>query len=168
MIKTERLIIKSYSETDRADMLALLTEPKIKETYMIPDFQSDEDADNMFEKLLRWSHSAEHFEKGIYFENRLIGFINDVEIDGKNSIELGYVIHPNFWNRGFAAEALSVAIKILFACGFRAVCAAAFVENPASIRVMEKCGMMKTERTEKIMYREKEHECVYYTIENNC
>ena len=40
----------------------------------------------------------------------------------------------------------------------------AFSENTASIRVMEKAGMVREDFTEDIEYRGIMHHCVYYSI----
>jgi RimJ/RimL family protein N-acetyltransferase len=92
----------------------------------------------------------------------LVGFLNDVEIEN-GAIELGYVIHPRFQGNGYATEALGIAIGELFHLGFQAVITGAFRQNAASIRVMEKNGMTRIEKTEPIEYRGKTHICVYYT-----
>ena len=39
-----------------------------------------------------------------------------------------------------------------------------FENNPASGRVMQKAGMHKIEKTEVIVYRNEEHQCVFYEI----
>ena len=163
MLRTKRLTLKPYADHDREGMLRLLTDEEIKKTFMIPDFSSAADADAMFEKLKAWSLCDTHYERGIYHEGQLIGFINDVELDGA-CIEVGYVIHPAHHNQGFATEALSAAIGDLFAKGFSQVKAAAFWDNRASRRVMEKCGMRLTAQTGSITYHGKVQECVYYAI----
>ena len=43
----------------------------------------------------------------------------------------------------------------------------AFPENTASIRVMEKAGMVREDFTEDIEYRGIMHHCVYYSIKAN-
>ena len=166
MLQTKRLVLKPYSDTDRAGMLRLLTDEMIRKTFMIPDFGSAADADAMFEKLKAWSLCDTHYERGIYLEGQLIGFINDVEIDGPN-IEVGYVIHPAHHNQGFATEALSAAIRDLFDKGYSRVKAAAFWDNTASRRVMEKCGMRLTAQTGSVTYHGKLQECVYYAIDKD-
>ena len=166
MIRTKRLVLKPYADADRAGMLRLLTDECVKQTFMIPDFDTPADADAMFEKLKAWSLCDTHYEKGIYLGRQLIGFINDVELDGA-CIELGYVIHPAHHNKGFATEALSAAIGDLFAKGYSRVKAAAFWDNQASRRVMEKCGMRLTKQTGSVTYHGKQQECVYYAIDKD-
>ena len=129
---------------------------------MLPDFPSREDAVPLFQRLVYLSGDSRRFVRGIYADETLVGFLNDVEIEN-GAIELGYVIHPRFQGNGYATEALGIAIGELFRLGFQAVITGAFRQNAASIRVMEKNGMTRTEKTEPIDYRGKTHICVYYT-----
>lgn len=162
-IITERLSMHSYRDSDMETAIKLLCNDNIKKTYMIPDFYSREDAVKMFYKINDWSHSDEHFEYGIYLKDQLIGFINDVETDDE-SIEIGYVIHPDMQGRGYATEILSAAIRELFSMGYSVVKAGSFEENIASKRVMVKCGMRMVEKTDSIKYQGKIHRCLYYEI----
>lgn len=163
VIKTKRLEIKPYQDADQDAMIELLTNQEIKENYMIPDFQTEEDAIGMFKKLQAFSYSDEHYERGIYLNHQLIGFVNDVEI-GNGVIELGYVIHPMHKNMGYATEMLRAVIDELFHKGFRQIAACAFENNAASIQVMQKCGMKKVAKEEDIFYRGVLHHCYYYAI----
>ena len=51
VIKIDRLTLKAYSYEDQEKMIQLLTNEKVKETYMIPDFKTKEEAILMFKKL---------------------------------------------------------------------------------------------------------------------
>jgi len=162
-IKTERLEIKPYQEADQVAMIELLTNQEIKKSFMIPDFQTEEEAVNMFKKLQAFSQDDKHFERGIYLNHQLIGFVNDVEIED-DVIELGYVINPEFHNKGYATEMLKSVISELFRKGFTQIVTGAFVNNLASIHVMQKCGMSKIAKEEDINYRGVLHHCHYYAI----
>ncbi len=155
--------LKIITEAEKEIMLDLLTNAQIKQTYMLPDFEKREDAMPLFRRLSALSEDKNRFVRGIFTENGLVGFLNDVEIEN-GSIELGYVIHPDHWGRGYATAALKLAMEELFHQGFEEVVCGAFVENPASLRVMEKAGMKKLEKTEEIEYRGKIHRCVYCGI----
>lgn len=154
--------LASLRAADLETMLDILTNDCVKQTYMLPDFPSREDAVPLFQKLVGLSGDSRRFVRGIYADETLVGFLNDVEIEN-GAIELGYVIHPRFQGNGYATEALGIAIGELFRLGFQAVITGAFRQNAASIRVMEKNGMTRIEKTEPIDYRGKTHICVYYT-----
>ena len=75
----------------------------------------------------------------------LIGCIDVVEMsEDRKTAEMGYVLSPAHWGNGYATEALETVIRILFRCGFTTIKARHHADNPASGRVMEKCGMKFT------------------------
>lgn len=157
------MIIRPLSEADQAAMLELLTNETIKQTYLLPNFEKPSDAIPLFRRLLALSRDEGHFVRGICAEDRLVGFLNDVSMEG-GSVELGYVVHPAYQGRGYATAALKAAIAELFRMGFREVVAGAFSDNAASLRVMQKAGMTRSEKTEEIEYRGARHRCVCYSI----
>lgn len=164
MIKTERLTLSALSDADRDLLIAIFKDDRVKCTYMVPDLD-DGTADRLFERLKELSHSSERIVLGIYLKDELIGLINDTGIDD-GAVELGWVISPIHHNSGYATEAVGALIEKLFDDGFTEVLAGAFEENPASIRVMEKCSMKRIEKEEFIEYRGLSHRCVYYSIKN--
>ena len=162
MITTERLILKRISETDRESGLDLLTNDIVKQTYMLPDFEKREDAIPLFQWIQEFSQGEERYIRGIYRNDHLIGYANQVEVNGK-SIELGYLIHPDYHGKGYMTEALKALIPDLFARGYDEVVCGAFEENPASLRVMQKAGMTLLDKVDEIEYRGKVHRCLYYS-----
>lgn len=162
-LHTQRLHIHPYAVEDCDALIDILTDDIVKQTFLVPDYPERAQYEKLFVKMRQLSASAEHYAGGIYFENNLIGLVLDVEMaDG--SIEMGYALHPAYHNRGFCTEAMQAVIAHLFEAGFREVIAGAFSDNAASIRVMEKCGMKKIDRTDPIDYRGKIHTCIYYAI----
>lgn len=164
-LHTERLTLRAFEERDRTQMVSILLNEEIKKTYMIPDFDDPKQAETLFEKLMKFSHSDDHFEYGVYFQDTLIGFVNDCLIQD-SMIEIGYVITPDYQGQGFATEAVQGCISELFRMGFTHVRAGFFEENIASCRVMQKCGMHKIDLEEDIEYKGVVHHCLYYEIDN--
>ena len=160
-IKTKRLVLRSFSDSDEAKMTELFSSDEIAKTYMMPDLPSDDEKKKLFQYFKTLSESPERFVRGIYLLDILIGFMNDVGI-GEDDVELGYVIDPKYKNNGYATEALSAAIDAIHSIGFSSVRTGAFSENAASIRVMEKVGMVRLDIEERIEYRGVSHSCVYY------
>lgn len=153
--------LRILTTADQSSMVELLINDRIKQTYMLPDFDRKEDSIPLFLRLLQISREENHFVRGICASGKLVGFLNDVEIDN-GSIELGYVIHPAHQGKGYATAALKLAMEELSRLGYREVVAGAFAENTPSIRVMEKAGMERLTRTDKIEYRGVLHHCIYY------
>lgn len=159
-IKTARLSLHKLGKADEAAACEILRSERVKPTYMLPDLD-EKGAKKLFARFLQISKSEERLLLGVYLEGTLIGWLNDTEVCG-DTVELGWVIHPDFWGRGYATEAVRAALGALHEEGFRVVCAGAFEENKASIRVMQKAGMALQDKTEDLEYRGKVHHCVYY------
>ena len=165
-MKNQNIFLKPITLESEENMLDILTSDIVNRYYMLPDFTRREDAIPLFQKLINLSMDKKRYVRGIYLEDDLIGFMNDVEVIN-GSIELGYVIHPAFHGRGYMTTALKTAISELFTMDYQEVITGAFDENVASIRVMEKSGMTLMEKADQIEYRGKEHHCIYYHIKKN-
>ena len=157
-----RVKLQPFDKKDASAASRIFRDDTVKKTYMFPDL-TEETALNLFQRMLEISRMEDRYIRGIYLQDELIGFINDPEIAG-DAIELGWVVHPDHHNQGYATEAVRLAIEELFSKGYREITAGAFEENPASLRVMEKCGMHRIEKTEEIDYRGKVHHCIFYAI----
>ena len=161
-IKSQRLVLRPISQNDAADLSQILMNDIVKRTYMVPDLSEDA-AVALARKIAFLSVDNNRYVRGAYLENKLIGFLNDVETkDG--ALELGWAFHPDYYGRGYATEAVKTAINDLFNKGYSTVVAGAFEQNIASQRVMQKSGMQLQELTEDIAYRGNTHKCIYYAI----
>lgn len=163
LIQTERLLLKEITENDFSALFNLLTNEDVKKTYLVPDFKTEEDFIKMFRHLQNLSQKQDSRTAGIFLNEMLIGLFHQVEVNGK-SIEVGYAIHPDYQNKGFATEVLRAGIAYFFEKGFSEVYAGAFKTNLASIKVMEKAGMKKTKMKASVNYRGENHPCVYYSV----
>ncbi|MBQ4085387.1 MAG: GNAT family N-acetyltransferase [Clostridia bacterium] len=166
MLRTDRLVLRPFEESDLENALSIFYNEEVRQTYMLPDFPTREKAIELFRRIQAISLNPDRIDYAIDLRGQLIGFINDCGIEG-DTVELGYVIHPDHKGQGFATEALAAVIAELFRMGFACVLAAHFEENPASGRVMQKCGMHRIEKEETIEYRGCAHRCLYYEIKNN-
>ena len=146
---------------DQNRMLDILTDDTVKQTYMLPDYPVRDAALPLFRRLMEMSKDTSKYVRAIAVDNRLVGFLNHTEITA-DSIELGYVIHPDSQCKGYMTQALKLAMDELFAQGYRQIITGAFSTNAASIRVMEKCGMVRMAKTDTIEYRGIAHTCTYY------
>jgi RimJ/RimL family protein N-acetyltransferase len=162
-ITTPHLTLGSIRECDFDELIALMKNEEVSKTYMVPDLPTREAEMKLFARLCELSASNDRYVYGIFLEERLIGMLNDTDICGK-TIEVGYAIHPAYSGKGYATEALTAIIPHLFSVGFEEVIAGAFECNPASLRVMEKSGMKRSNLTASVEYRGVTHKCIYYSI----
>ena len=162
-IVTPRLTLSAFRECDAGALMAIFKSDIVKATYMVPNLPTHEDEIKLYESLRNLSLKEDRFVFGIYLDEELIGLINDCEINNK-CIEMGYALHPDYHNRGFATEAFGAVINYLFSQGFEEILASAFEGNDTSMRVMEKCGMKRTKMTAEVEYRWVTHKCIYYSI----
>ena len=163
ILTSERLVLASFKDEDFSDAMLLFKDPLVKKTYMLPDLDDREKEEAFFKRIQKVTSSEEHYSYGVFLDGKAIGLINDVTIEGEE-IEVGYCFASPYWGKGYATEAFKTLIEELFRVGFKIIQAAHFNENPASGRVMVKCGLSKISKTEEIEYRGMVHSCTYYEI----
>ena len=72
-------------------------------------------------------------------------------IDRNDEAEIGYWIGKEYWNKGYATEALSEIVKYCFEnIGLSAIWCGFFDGNESSRRVTEKCGFKYHHRNENL------------------
>lgn len=165
IITTERLVIKPFAFGDRERLGEFFKNREITETFMVPDYSTEKQYIELADKLICFSQIEDetHLAYGVYLNNILVGFVNDCGFDNEK-IEIGYVIHPDYKNCGFATEAVKAILKELWDMGFKKITADFFEENKASLKVMEKCGMTLTGVTDEVEYRGIIHKCLHCEI----
>ena len=163
MVTTANLVLDSLKDKDQEAITQILTNDKIKETYVIPDL-SPLDQENLFKKIKLNSKSKGHYVRGIFKDGQLIGLINENGRLVDKRVDLSIAIEPSFQGKGYATEALKAAIEELFQLGYEEVSSYSFQTNLANIHVLEKCNMVKLPREEKLHYRDRDYTVVFYTI----
>lgn len=85
---------------------------------------------------------SERFAWVIEREGGVVGMI-EAKLRGRNA-GIGYVLSPEVWGQGYATEALRVVSDALFCHSpVSAIWALCVTANPASARVLEKCGYQR-------------------------
>lgn len=83
--------------------------------------------------------------KTIVFEGQVAGNIGSWEQDGRRLV--GYWLGKEFWGKGLATKALAELVQEL---GTRPLYAYVAKTNVGSIRVLEKCGFVRSEQDEDL------------------
>jgi len=141
VLKTARLLLRTPSHGDAAAMVALAGDRRVAEnTARIPHPYAVADAVG---HLAAINQDGGETVFAIERDGALVGMCGlDPRQDG---VELGYWLGVPFWGRGYATEAARALIDYAFAeLGHEVLQSGARVSNPASRRVLEKCGFQWT------------------------
>ena len=161
-METKRLIIDELRKEDKEDYFFNIShDKKVLETF-ICTYQESLDSFDFAPYLGRKGILAIRLKES----GKLIGILTEFLTEGK-SVEIGYGIGSNYWNKGYVTEAVEAFIPYLFNVrGFDTVLASCFIENPASKRVMEKVGMTYSHiNYGELEYLGKSRDLVYYKID---
>ena len=141
VLKTARLCLRAPICSDAANMVALAGDRRVAEnTARIPHPYSTADARELLASI---NQTGGETVFAIELDGALIGMCGlDPRPDGA---ELGYWLGVPFWRQGYGTEAARALIDYGFAeLGHEVLQSGARVSNPASRRVLEKCGFQWT------------------------
>lgn len=172
VLYTKRLILRPFKVTDAEAMFKNWTyDERVAKYCRWHPHTSVDMTKQLLKMYLNEAENGFEYRWGIELQatNELIGAIDVVDItdDGKTAI-IGYVLSFNQWNKGFATEALKRIILELFENGVETIKADHHIDNVASGRVMEKCGMKFThfDRVQKKFGSNELCEVKWYQIKN--
>lgn len=161
-METKRLILGPITAADREDYFHNIShDKKVLETFVCRYAENLEEFD--FSDYLK---NSDLFAIRLKATGRLIGIILCFdEKDG--ACEIGYGLGSDYWNRGYATEAVERFVRYCFEeRNLRRVYASFFTGNDASRRVMEKCGMRYERFSEKeFSYLGVERDLIYYAAD---
>lgn len=149
-IETERLFLRRLRYEDAEEMFyAYASKPEATKYLSWATHESvDETRDYLKYAVDNWTFGIDYSYSMRLKSGVLIGSIGIVNDNGK--IQLGYVLSPLHWNNGYTTEACMRILGTLktFRQLYRI---GTFVDadNIASIRVLEKCGMVEEARLPK-------------------
>jgi RimJ/RimL family protein N-acetyltransferase len=141
ILETERLVLRAPRLADGKAIARLVNDRRIAEnTARIPHPYGVADAEQFLAAVNRQEGEATF---AIMLKGEIIGMCG---IEPREAAaELGYWLGVPYWNRGYATEAVRAVIDHAFGdLEHDALQAGARVSNPASRRVLEKCGFQWT------------------------
>jgi ribosomal-protein-alanine N-acetyltransferase len=164
--ETERLILLPWSSEYFDDLFRMLAKPEVAR-YILrekPITQS-----KCLEISRAWVGQWDRYGYGPWAaiektSGQWIGkiglkFLDDLPLQDK--CEVGWILDPEFWGKGFATEGGKAAVRFGFdRAKLTRIISTTVPENIASRRVMEKCGL-----TYQGLIHWRETECVWYAID---
>src|SRR5215471_11563699 len=144
ILETERLILRSFRADDVDEMAQLFANPEFMR-FSLGVFTERKQTVAFIDKVMGWDRSGVPSQFAVVprGEDAIVGycgFFHHAEVPGE--IEIGYRLHPDYWNRGLISEAARAVRDHAFA-GLKLprVISLIHPENSPSRRVAEKNGM---------------------------
>lgn len=173
LLETERLILRRYKMTDAEDMFANWVTDK--EVTRFWDWEPHKNIATTQVLLKQWIQEYENLENYHWVivckeNSQAIGYIylNNIN-DSECSASVHYLLSRKYWSQGLMSEACKRVIEFAFQdVGFLKIHSYHHCDNPASGRVMQKCGMNYIKSEYRTMdNKQLSGEYRYYEIEKS-
>ena len=105
-LKTNRLLLRFFEETDLDDLFRLLSNPKVM-TYLEPPFGKEKTKEFLFKYCL----NDDPLLYALEYEEKFIGYVIYHTFE-EDSMEIGWVLFPEYWSKGFASELTEKLIEV--------------------------------------------------------
>lgn len=145
ILKTERLILRPFKESDaRAMFENWASDPEVAKYLTWTPHKSVEETHALLKLWEEESKQPNVYHWAIELEGELVGDINMVNVNEQSERGItGYCLSRKHWGKGIMTEAYAEVLRFLFEeVGFYRIEATHAACNPASGRVMEKCGLL--------------------------
>lgn len=146
-ISTERLLLRRMTMKDAQDIFEYSRDPLVAQHVLWDAQKHISEAKEYIRYMNRRYRDDMPSSWGVIDKasGRLVGTIGYMMHSEENaSVEVGYSLARWVWGKGYATEALRAVIDYTFeTMDVNRIEAQHEIDNPASGRVMEKCGMTK-------------------------
>ena len=149
-METERIILRPWQEGDADVLFKWASDPEVGPRAGWPPHKSKEESLEVIRTIFSgegmWAVILKETGQPIGSVGYLPASHSNLAI-ADNECEVGYWIARPYWGKGYCTEALRLVIDYCVRVkGFHALWGDYFPENPASGRVMTKCGFIDTGR----------------------
>lgn len=150
VMETRRLILRPWRESDADSLFKYASDPDVGPRAGWPPHKSVEESLELIKTVFSgegmWAVELKETSEAIGCVGYLPASESNLDIEDEQC-EVGYWIAKPYWNQGICTEAMRAVVDFCFnAKGFSVLWGDYFPENPASGRVMEKCGFIDTGR----------------------
>ncbi len=148
MVTTERLVLRPFTEVDRAPFAELNAHPLVVESLGSWPTRAESDAlvDRYREEMVRegWGLWAVEVAAGAPFVGMVGLHRVNAALPCAPAVEVGWRLHPDHWGHGYATEAAAASLVFGFEdAGLDEIVAFTTTRNIRSQAVMERLGMVR-------------------------
>jgi len=148
-IKTKRLILRPWQETDLRPFAALNADPKVREFF--PSILSREESDSLAHRM-RAKIEERGWGKWAVGVPGIADFIGFIGLNSEDesffpdhlstAVEIGWRLAHDHWGKGYATEGATAVLAYGFEnLNLKEIVSVATEQNMRSRRIMEKIGM---------------------------
>ncbi|HSX11598.1 MAG TPA: GNAT family N-acetyltransferase [Chlamydiales bacterium] len=169
-IETDRLHIRSVeaTEKERDQYVGLFGNPEVMGKYATGETRTREAVEKRINDIWvkRWRKGDPYSGLTVFKDDEFLGHVVLGHSDTPGQSELAYLFNPQHWHKGYGTEAVTAVVKeyapatvekgyLLDGKPLERIVATARVDNPYSVRILEKVGMKRVGEEEK--YGAKRH-----------
>lgn len=151
MIESSRILLRPWQDNDAKALYKYASDPIIGERAGWPPHQSVEESleiiRTVFHNDTTWAIVLKETGEAI----GAMGYMPDCPLNlpaREGEPLVGYWVGKPYWNRGICTEALQLMLDyIRKVTNYKSLISSHYTDNPASGRVMEKCGFIPTGET---------------------
>lgn len=155
-LRTERLIIREYSDKYFHDVFNYRSDERLQEAYHLTPMDEDTFRKYLDSRFTDFDVNGSNTIFVIFHEDKVIGEIAVLSYEKNDQISvIGFLIIPEYQNRGFAYEALDTFINFLFKKYNRnRIEAMVNGDNYISVRLLDKLNFKREGQIRQSVYKD--------------
>ena len=147
-METNRILLRLWRDDDAEALFKYASDPEVGPRAGWPPHKSVEESLEVIRKFFlndhTWAVVLKETGEIIGCVGYLPAFLSNLQIK-EGQCEVGYWMAHPYWGKGICTEALQLVVDhCINDKGFTVLWGSYFTSNPASGRVMEKCGFVDT------------------------
>ena len=144
-LETDRLVLRVRTVADVVDIFDYASRPEVAYPAGFPPVKTLEDEIYYLEHILPERNQKENLPAGygivVKGTDKVIGSVDFPRRHEDDVLEIGYILHPDYWGRGYVPEAARTLIDLAFKeLNLHKIELSCFGYNFQSQRVAEKLG----------------------------
>jgi [ribosomal protein S5]-alanine N-acetyltransferase len=146
-LETERLQLVEITQKYAQSLFEIFSLNEVTKYYGSETFTRIEEANKLIEMFQKNYYEKRAYRWGIILKenNQLIGTtgLNGLQLKNKKA-EIGYELHPSYWRKGYATEAIREVLRYSFGeLELNRIGAVVYIENKASFNLLTGLGFSK-------------------------
>ena len=147
VLGTERMQLVEITKEHAGNLYDILSKDEVTRMYGMDSLMGIEEAIQLIDSMEKSYSSSRGIRWGMIDKaaNRLIGTAGLNQLNkGSRRAEIGYELHPSYWGKGYASEAVKEILDYSFSTlGLFRIGAVTYPDNKASILLLKKFGFKK-------------------------